>query len=262
VKVVPALDDFCIVFERAVLNELPEDCKMTELPRVINSRGLKLGVAEGVYVHRYGDVYESGREDLLEHVPSDADNILDVGCAKGRFGELLKKRQKCTVTGIDTDAELLSVAQGRIDKVIHGDIESAIGDGLPELYDCIVCGDLVEHLNDPWKVMKGLRNCLREKGLLIASTPNVANWAILYEMMRGRWDYVPFSILSGTHIRFFTRKTLVELFENAGYKVRKVILQSFEIPPGGVQFISGLKGMREIPEEELRASEIVVVAER
>ncbi|MEW6585925.1 MAG: class I SAM-dependent methyltransferase, partial [Nitrospirota bacterium] len=237
-------------------------CKAAELPGVINSRGLKLGVAEGVYVHRYGDVYESGREDLLEHVPLNAEKILDVGCAKGRFGEILKKRQKCAVTGIDTDAELLSVARGRLDKVIHGDIQDAIGNGLPELYDCIVCGDLIEHLNDPWKVLKGLSDCLRENGLLIASTPNIANWAILYEMMRGKWDYVPFSILSGTHIRFFTRKTFVELFEDTGYKVKEVILQSFEIPPRGVQFIAGIKGMSEVSEEELRASEIVIVAER
>lgn len=255
-------DDFCLVFRREMLKSLPADCDLVNLPQIVKKGKFKFGIAKGVYVHRYRNVYESGREDLLVHVPFKAGRILDIGCAKGLFGELLKKRQRCIVTGIDADAELIDVAKGRLDNVMHGDIGTIIDGGGLGVYDCIVCGDLIEHLNNPWKVVKGLRDHLKKGGLFIASTPNIMNWAILFDLLRGRWDYVPFSILSGTHIRFFTRDTLTELFEGAGYKTKKVIFQNFEIPPMGVEFISSLKNVSPgVSEEELKASEIIVIAE-
>jgi hypothetical protein len=82
-------------------------------------------------------------------------------------------------------------------------------------------------------------------------------------MLKGRWDYVPFSIISGTHLRYFTRHSLKELFENAGYRTREIYFQGFEVPPKGAEFIGMVKkNLPEINVEELKASEIVVIAER
>jgi 2-polyprenyl-3-methyl-5-hydroxy-6-metoxy-1,4-benzoquinol methylase len=130
-------------------------------------------------------------------------------------------------------------------------------------YDCIVCGDVLEHLSDPWKVIKGLRRHLKQQGIFIASVPNIANWGIIYEMLKGRWDYVPFTILSGTHLRFFTRDSIKECFQDAGYEIRELYFQSFGIPPEGSEFIRSLKQtLPYVNEEELKASEVVIVAER
>jgi 2-polyprenyl-3-methyl-5-hydroxy-6-metoxy-1,4-benzoquinol methylase len=255
------LDDFCFAMRKESLDALPGDGRVTDVPGIIKESGQRSGVARGVYAHRYGSCYESGRDDLLKHVPPGAERVLDVGAAQGLFGELLKRRQKCFVTGVDTDSELLSVAGKRLDSVIEGDIEEVIDRGILETYDCIVCGDVLEHLNNPWKVVKGLKKHLGKGGLFVASTPNIMNWAIIFDQLRGRWDYVPFSILSGTHIRFFTKGTLKDLFEGAGYTIKEMLLQSFEIPPRGAEFIEGLKNISpRIKVEELKASEIVVVA--
>ena len=260
---VDEIDDFCLAIRRDVLEGLPKDARLTRLPDVIRQAGLTYGIAKGVYVHRYGDLYESGREDLMAHVPSDAREILDVGCANGLFGEMLKRRQGCTVTGVEWDRELVNVAKGKLDSVIKGDIEEIIDKGALGRFDAIVCGDVLEHLENPWKVISGLRRHLKKGGLFIASVPNMANWAIVYEMLRGRWDYVPFTILSGTHIRFFTRESLRECFEDAGYEIEKIYFQSFGIAPGGSEFIGVLKGsLPHINEEELKASEIIIVAKR
>ncbi len=259
---VDEIDDFCLVFRKDMLDGLPGEYNLIDLPQVIKNKGLRLVIAKGVYAHRYGNVYESGRTDIMRYIPLAAKDVLDIGCAGGLFGEMLKKRQKCFVTGVDTDTELINIAKGRLDNVINGDVEEVVDKGNLGIYDCIVCGDVLEHLNNPWKVVKGLKNHLRKGGLFIASVPNVMNWAIVYEMLQGRWDYVPFSILSGTHIRFFTRKTCLELFEKVGYKIKDVFLQSFDIPSRGVKFIAKMKKhMPETNEEELRASEIVVIAE-
>ena len=260
---VEEIDDFCLAIRREVLEGLPEDAPLTRLPGVIRQADLTYGIAKGVYAHRYGDLYESAREDLIVHVPLDAKDVLDIGCANGLFGQMLKKRQRCVVTGIECDTELVNMAKARLDNVISGDIEEIIDRGSLGRFDCILCGDLLEHINNPWKVVGALNRHLKKGGLFIASVPNIANWAIIYEMLKGRWDYVPFSILSGTHLRFFTRESLKELFEDAEYKARKIYFQGFEVPAEGTEFIAVLKkDLPEINVEELKASEIVIIAER
>lgn len=255
------IDDFCLALGKDALNDLPEDCNLNDLPQIVKKSGLRLGIAKGVYVHRYGNCYESGRTDLMAHVPLEAKDILDIGSAGGGLGGLLKKRQSCVVTGVDIDKELIKIARDKLDDVMHGDIEDLVDKGVLGIYDCIICGDVLEHLNNPWKVVKGLKSHLRKGGLFIASSPNIANWAIIQEMLQGEWSYVPFSILSGTHIRFFTRKTFLELFEDSGYTIREVLLQSFDIPPGGVDFLERLgRLMVGTKMDELKAHEIVVVA--
>jgi len=262
VAVVDEIDGFCLGIKSQVLEDLPEDTRLVELPDVIRGRGERFGIAKGIYAHCYGDLYESGRDDLLVLVPLDSRDILDIGCANGLLGEILKKRQTCRVTGVDSNAALLNVAETRLDNVINGDIEEIIDRGTLGKFDCIVCGDLLEHLNNPWKVVSGLRRHLKKGGLFVASTPNIANWAIVYEMLKGRWDYVPFTILSGTHIRFFTKQTLQECFEDAGYRIREITLQGFDVPPEGAEFIDMLRmNMPGIDVEELKAAEIVVAAE-
>ena len=260
---VEEIDDFCLAIRREVLEGLPEDVRLTRLPGVIRQADLTYGIAKGVYAHRYGDLYESAREDLIVHVPLDSRDILDIGCANGLFGQMLKRRQDCVVTGVDQDPELVNIARARLDNVISGDIEEIIDRGSLGRFDCILCGDILEHLNNPWKVVGALKRHLKKGGLFVASAPNVANWAIIYEMLKGRWDYVPFSILSGTHLRFFTKHSLKELFEDAGYRIKEIYFQGFEVPAEGTEFIGILKkDLPEINAEELKASEIVIIAER
>jgi len=260
---VSEMDDFCLVFRKDRVKTLPATLLVSELPESLMDVRSRFGIAQGVYVHQYGDCYESDRRDLLCHVPPDAGDILDVGCANGLFGEELKKRQACTVTGIDQDDDLLCLAAERLDRVIRGDIEELVereGADCLGRFDCIVCGDVLEHLNDPWRVVAGLRRHLKKGGLLVASVPNIANWAIVYEMLKGRWDYVPFSILSGAHIRFFTRDAITRCLKEAGYRIRHIQLQGFALPPRGDAFMAVLRQtMPGIDEEELRASEIVII---
>ena len=263
VQAADEIDRFCFALRSDTLRLLPKETAIETVPDVIRDKGMRCGIAKGVYVHRYGNIYESGREDLLAHVPDDAEEILDIGCARGLFGELLKKRHECRVTGIDMDIRLLSHAKGRIDEVIHGDIEEVIGRGILKRYDCIVCGDILEHLRNPWSVAHKLARHLTTRGRFIASTPNINNWAILHELLNGEWNYVPFSILSGSHVRFFTRKTLAGLFQGAGYHVKETRLHGIGVPPRGEEFIEKL--MKILPgtdKEELMASEITLIAER
>jgi hypothetical protein len=40
-------------------------------------------------------------------------------------------------------------------------------------------------------------------------------------MAAGRWRYEPAGLLDATHLRFFTRASIAEMFERAGYRIRR-----------------------------------------
>ncbi len=86
--------------------------------------------------------------------------------------------------------------------------------------------DVLEHLQDPWAVVRRLQDLLRPGGVLVASIPNIRNYRVLRSLIfRGRFDYVASGILDRTQLRFFTRSSCLELLECGGLmQVDKVLL--------------------------------------
>jgi SAM-dependent methyltransferase len=103
--------------------------------------------------------------------------------------------------------------------VLVGDIETMELPFEAASFDAIVCGDLIEHMRDPQAMLARLRPLLRPGGRLALSTPNIANWAMRLSLLFGRFRYTEWGILDKTHTHFFTRKTLRECLEAAGYRV-------------------------------------------
>ncbi|MBX7161533.1 MAG: class I SAM-dependent methyltransferase [Acidimicrobiia bacterium] len=166
--------------------------------------------------------FASERLDMLPHIPA-VDSYLDVGCAEGRFaGHLKARRPGSVVWGIEPDPEAAAEAAGRIDHVVRGTFPQC----LPEVdrrFACIVCNDVLEHMVDPWGACEEFAARLEPGGTLVASIPNIRNLATLSQLaLKGRWDYVPAGVLDRTHLRFFTRATIIEMFEAAGFSVESV----------------------------------------
>lgn len=147
--------------------------------------------------------------------------VLDVGCSSGYLAEAGN-----TVVGIDIDAEAAREAERWCERVVVGDVETM---PLADLgrFDVILCGDVLEHLRDPRAALARLRP-LGDR--LVASTPNIANWAIRLSLLGGRWRYTERGILDRTHTHLFTRSTLREAVESAGWRVEKI---DFSVPVPG-----------------------------
>jgi 2-polyprenyl-3-methyl-5-hydroxy-6-metoxy-1,4-benzoquinol methylase len=157
---------------------------------------------------------------LLEAV-GPGGRVLDVGCSSGYLAEPLSRRGS-TVVGIELDPAAAGEAERFCERVLVGSIETMELPLEPASFDAIVCGDVVEHLRDPGAALARLRPFLRPGGRLVVSTPNVANWAIRLSLLAGRWQYTDRGILDRTHTHLFTRRTLVETIEGAGYRVERV----------------------------------------
>ncbi len=89
-------------------------------------------------------------------------------------------------------------------------------------------GDVLEHLRNPWQILRDTKEILTEDGYVVASIPNIAHGAIRLALLQGEFEYTEFGILDNTHLRFFTRKTVEDLLENSGYLLKN--LESTKLP--------------------------------
>jgi len=144
--------------------------------------------------------------------------VIDFGCATGYFSQLLAKKG-CRVTGVELNPDAAKFAEQYCEQVIVADLDLVpLAEILPgHTFDVAIFGDILEHLRDPWKILKETQQLLNSEGYVVASLPNIAHGAIRLALLQGRFEYTALGILDNTHLRFFTRKTVEDLFERSGY---------------------------------------------
>src|SRR5262249_45374181 len=167
---------------------------------------------------RPDNYYSSPRTDIADLVPAEARRILEVGCGAGQLGGLLHQRGHY-VSGIELMPAAAQEASERLDDVVCGDIESMDLPWADASFDVVLCGDVLEHLADPWRTVRRLAALLVSGGLLIASVPNVQNYRVIRGLIRGRWDYRERGLLDFGHLRFFTWRSIEGLFDQADLRI-------------------------------------------
>lgn len=168
--------------------------------------------------------YANARDEVTVLVPRSARRVLDVGCSTGHMGAALKAVGH-HVTGIELDAVLAAEARTRLDRVIEADVEQVIRSGqlVEGPFDCIVCADVLEHLRDPWSVVRWAEDLLAPGGSLVVSVPNIRHAETFWTLaVRRRWPYKPIGIFDRTHLRFFARRNLDELLAGTSLRIVEV----------------------------------------
>jgi SAM-dependent methyltransferase len=169
---------------------------------------------------RPASYYVQARPEVAALVPPSCRRVLDVGCGAGRLGRLLKERRH-HVTGVELVPEEADEARRWLDAVVTADAEAGLPFA-PGSFDAVIFADLLEHLVNPWRVLREAAALLAPGGVVVASVPNVQNLDVLRRLMRGRWDYRERGILDRGHLRFFTLHTVRDLFAQAGLAVTHV----------------------------------------
>ncbi|MFC3130253.1 class I SAM-dependent methyltransferase [Coralloluteibacterium stylophorae] len=157
---------------------------------------------------------------MIEHPPR---RVLDVGCGAGGTAVLLRQRfPDAVVVGVEPDAALAELARAQGVTVIEAPVERASVHLENDRFDLIICADVLEHLQDPWKALHELRELLAPAGQLVTSIPNVRHVSTFWSLgVLGTWPRRTRGIHDATHLRFFARRDILDLGASCGFRMRR-----------------------------------------
>lgn len=166
------------------------------------------------------------RADMMRFVPRGAARLLEIGCGAGGTMAALRERQAVQwAGGVEYVPEAAEQAKAAFDKVWCIDAETTPFEGEipPASLDAILCFDVLEHLVDPWSLVKRLTALLAQGGCLVVSVPNIRHWKFVRDLLfRGDFRYRDAGLLDRTHLRFFVRETAIELVTCGGLELAHV----------------------------------------
>lgn len=159
----------------------------------------------------------SNSRGLVFNAIPPGSRVLDVGCDTGRFGEALRKQKQCTVDGIEPCINAAQSARSRLDQIFVQPVKDEKSfEGFKD-YDAVLFLDVLEHLEDPWSVLRGANNLLRPGGKVYVVVPNIAHISIVRRLLKGEFEYKQHGAMDRTHLRWFTLKSLKQALKDAGF---------------------------------------------
>lgn len=179
----------------------------------------------GKYDVKFDPQYAADPLSLIIKKIRNNTDILEFGPANGRLTEYLQKEKSCNVDIVEYDSktgnEAKQFARHSCIGEKEGDIELDYwADSFQGFkYDYILFADVLEHLRNPAKALKRCKEFLKPDGQIIMSIPNVANNAIVLDLMDGKFRYMDTGLLDRTHIFFFTKETILSMLKENGYNI-------------------------------------------
>jgi len=163
-------------------------------------------------------------------IPANLKRVIEVGCSRGALARAYREANTaCEYVGIEIDRESADHARAFCSSVICEDIEQIDEAVFASLFpsDCWIFADSLEHLRDPWAVLTRIRGHIHPDARVIACIPNAQHWSVQARLNRGEFRYEDRGLLDRTHLRWFTRTTIAELFQSAGYRMIDEFCASF-----------------------------------
>lgn len=182
-----------------------------------------------IYLHekRY-EYLEEINEGVLRQIPenraADRPAVLDVGCGSGALSESIKQKGY-EVWGIEENEEAASRAERRLDRVLrlslhdHEAVRTALGE---RKFDYLIFSDVLEHVYDPFSVLREYLGFVKEGCRVVISVPNALVWTNRWNFLFGRFEYADTGVMDRTHIRWFTFRSAKRLVCAAGCTLKKV----------------------------------------
>lgn len=181
--------------------------------------------------------------------------VLEFGPATGYMTEYMEKELNCSVTAIEIDSDAAKIASKYTDKMIVCDVESYEWRQQlkGELFDYILFADVLEHLKNPWEVLSIVKGYLKQEGQILISIPNIAHNSVLIELLNGKFEYRKLGLLDNTHLRFFTKSSLIDMINISGLHLAN--LEKVIIAPEVTELNTTYQSLPESVAEYLRKRE-------
>lgn len=172
--------------------------------------------------------------DVLNMMRADFGKVVEVGSSSGALAHAYRQKNPAcrNYVGIEIVEEYAERSKDFCNEVIYGDVEKLSDSQFSQLRDsdCWVFADALEHLYDPWKLLKRIHEHRTGAVEIIACIPNAQNFGVQSCLNSGRFIYQDAGLLDRTHIRWFTRLTIYDLFASCGFQIVNMIARNFHAP--------------------------------
>lgn len=179
---------------------------------------------EGSYIFNQDAIYTRKKSPYSSHqkivgLANGGGKLLEIGAANGFLNQALEEKG-FEYLGIDNkDQHSSSLSK---DKYLKCELENLDGLDLKREYDYVIAADILESIQDTDKFLNSARTLLKENGSLIVSVPNIVLWIYRLSVLIGRFNYSSRGILDRTHIRFFTKFSIIQLLKKNGFAITAV----------------------------------------
>jgi SAM-dependent methyltransferase len=156
-------------------------------------------------------------EKLYAAIPRAA-KVLELGCGTGRLGERYKKAHSGTEwVGVDVSREALTVAATRLDATYCVDLDAVSLAGVGSGYDCVVMGNVLEHLKFPERLLEELKAITTPEVTLLLCVPNMSHISVLERLIMGDACYDDEGLMDRRHLRFYSCSSLFKMLMDCGW---------------------------------------------
>lgn len=178
-------------------------------------------------------IHELHNQDLLSLVPSSSKRLIEIGCSSGALAREFKKlAPNADYFGVEIDSNYADLAKRYCNNVVVLNIEDSDSNFWESNADrdCWIFGDTLEHLQNPWFILQKIHDILPDGGSIVACIPNAQHWSLQAKLSIGDFRYESSGLMDRTHLRWFTRQTIVELFDQAGFVIEEGLPRIFNEP--------------------------------
>jgi SAM-dependent methyltransferase len=190
----------------AAFASVPPQFLATEVPEMARILAGVEGTQAGPYF-RFG-------HGLLPPAPAAGSRLVDIGGGSG--GWAVHAREKgWVVTVVDASPARLGCAEALGFAVLRHDLNLPLPFA-DASFDAAVMSEVLEHIPRAEDLLRETARVLRPGGIIVCTTPNNAYYKRRIRALQGRSPDD-----EGTHFRFFVRKKLARMIEEAGLQVRE-----------------------------------------
>jgi methionine biosynthesis protein MetW len=199
------------------------DATCTARIRLVDSFPLDLERTGYSYIERPNAVLLSLLEAIVLRKNASA-RVLDVGCGAGANARALKaKHRDVHLQGVEPNRRAAELAAAAGIDVFHGVLEEWLAAKPTAAFDAVVLSDVLEHTADPVKCLRDLLSYRgTENATFVVSVPNYAVWYNRVKTLLGNFNYSWSGLYDRTHLRFFTKESLMELLAYLGLRALEV----------------------------------------
>ncbi len=168
------------------------------------------------------EYYNTARVDLISLITEEQHHpirVLEIGCGTGATLLQIKKQfPNAEVYGMELQQRVVDFGS-KLLPITCGNIEDRTLDFPKEYFDYIILGDVLEHLVNPEDTLVYLKNYLKEEGYILTSIPNLQHYSAFVPLLFGEFEYFDAGVLDRTHLRFFTYRSIQNMFKRIDYEI-------------------------------------------